>query len=237
MHIYEVEKLAQFLMNPGLTIPVVCRFLVLETFAKMKASTIYAAEITEDAHISPVGSFGIPAEILDSWGRPSLSYKGPWPDAVRNDRVIAIPKSELYEKYPIASEFVQIPEPWKMLVAVPVLPFGLFSLTLDEDRKISKEEESLLRVIGYLLAINIEKNIYPGRFNQKQVRNTKLPRKGELTERQEQIKLLMEKGLTNPAIAEEIGYSESLVRQETMAIYSVLNITGRKELIEKFKKS
>jgi DNA-binding NarL/FixJ family response regulator len=43
----------------------------------------------------------------------------------------------------------------------------------------------------------------------------------------------MEKGFTNPAIAAEIGYSESLVRQETMAIYSLLDISGRKELLER----
>ena len=41
----------------------------------------------------------------------------------------------------------------------------------------------------------------------------------------------MENGYTNIAIANEIGYSESLVKQETMAIFSILNISGRKELL------
>ena len=41
----------------------------------------------------------------------------------------------------------------------------------------------------------------------------------------------MENGLTNIAIANEIGYSESLVKQETMVIFSILNVSGRKELL------
>jgi len=43
---------------------------------------------------------------------------------------------------------------------------------------------------------------------------------------------LIEDGYTNIAIANEIGYSESLVKQETMTIYSILNISGRKALRE-----
>jgi len=54
---------------------------------------------------------------------------------------------------------------------------------------------------------------------------------GVLTGRQLTIKSLIEKGFTNPAIADQIGYSESLVRQETMAIYAMLGIAGRKALI------
>jgi DNA-binding NarL/FixJ family response regulator len=65
------------------------------------------------------------------------------------------------------------------------------------------------------------------RKNQLSTQNRNL----ELTQRQALIKNLMEKGYTNVAIANEIGFSESLVKQETMTIYSLLNISGRKELL------
>jgi DNA-binding NarL/FixJ family response regulator len=54
----------------------------------------------------------------------------------------------------------------------------------------------------------------------------------ELTPRQELIKKLVLQGMTNQQIAIEIGFSDSLVRQETMAIYAALNVSGRKELLE-----
>jgi DNA-binding NarL/FixJ family response regulator len=42
----------------------------------------------------------------------------------------------------------------------------------------------------------------------------------------------MFKGLTNAQIAGEVGYSESLVRQETIQIFRVLGVSGRKEIID-----
>jgi DNA-binding NarL/FixJ family response regulator len=52
----------------------------------------------------------------------------------------------------------------------------------------------------------------------------------QLTERQSLILDLIKSGMTNIAIAHKMGYSESLIRQETMAIYQKLGIDGRKDL-------
>lgn len=53
----------------------------------------------------------------------------------------------------------------------------------------------------------------------------------ELTKRQELIVQLIKRGKTNQIIALELGYSESLIRQETIIIYRKLGISGRKDLI------
>ena len=53
-----------------------------------------------------------------------------------------------------------------------------------------------------------------------------------LTERQADILALIKKGMTNDEIAIEIGYSSSLVKQESMLIFSKLGISGRKDLPE-----
>jgi len=42
--------------------------------------------------------------------------------------------------------------------------------------------------------------------------------------------VLIEDGNTNFAIAEKLGYSESLIRQESIAIYRKLGILGRRDL-------
>lgn len=49
----------------------------------------------------------------------------------------------------------------------------------------------------------------------------------DLSERQLEILRLMSAGKTNAAIARELGYSESTVRQETMVIYRALGVDGR----------
>ncbi len=51
-----------------------------------------------------------------------------------------------------------------------------------------------------------------------------------LTERQTEILKLMKDGKTNDEIAQTIGFSASLVKQETMLIFSKLGISGRKDL-------
>lgn len=41
----------------------------------------------------------------------------------------------------------------------------------------------------------------------------------------------MAQDFTNPQIGKELGFSESTVRQETMRIYQILQVAGRKEAI------
>ena len=232
MYLQEVEKLARFLMNPGLTIPEVCRFLILETFAGLRPTSIYAAAITNEGNIAHVGSFGIPHELIKSWGVSPLTIDVPIAKAIRLDEIVIVRKDQLVEKYPGMDRFEELDTDWEALLACPVLPFGLFSLTLEKTPEIDLELELFLRSVGLILAANIERTNLPEVMQLKSINvRTSLEPKS-LTERQLVIKTLMEKGFTNPAIAAEIGYSESLVRQETMAIYSLLDISGRKELLE-----
>jgi DNA-binding CsgD family transcriptional regulator len=58
---------------------------------------------------------------------------------------------------------------------------------------------------------------------------------GILTERQELILKLMAEGRTNHDIADVLGYSESLIRQETIRIYAILGCSGRAEAAKIFK--
>ena len=51
-----------------------------------------------------------------------------------------------------------------------------------------------------------------------------------LTPRQNEILAHMKSGMTNDEIAIAIGYSSSLVKQESMLIFSKLGISGRRDL-------
>ena len=65
-------------------------------------------------------------------------------------------------------------------------------------------------------------NIIRGEFTPNQV---------FLSQRQMKILSLMAQDFTNPQIGKELGFSESTVRQETMRIYQILQVAGRKEAI------
>jgi len=53
----------------------------------------------------------------------------------------------------------------------------------------------------------------------------------ELTRRQTSILVMIKEGRTNGSIASVLGYSESLIRQETIIIYKKLGVDGRRELL------
>jgi DNA-binding NarL/FixJ family response regulator len=57
------------------------------------------------------------------------------------------------------------------------------------------------------------------------------PAPGQLSDRQLRILGLMAKGLTNSQISKRVGFSESTVRQETMAIYRYFGVGGRREAV------
>jgi DNA-binding NarL/FixJ family response regulator len=108
-------------------------------------------------------------------------------------------------------------------------------LALNREPETSYELEMFFRAAGTLAALHFNRLQFAvSPVSSKSQRSTQKG-KGELTQRQLLIKKLMENGYTNIAIANEIGYSESLVKQETMAIFSILNISGRKELLNSSK--
>lgn len=55
---------------------------------------------------------------------------------------------------------------------------------------------------------------------------------GELTARQKEVLRHMASGMTNGQIARILKFSESTVRQETMAIYRTLQVRGRAEAVQ-----
>jgi DNA-binding CsgD family transcriptional regulator len=53
-----------------------------------------------------------------------------------------------------------------------------------------------------------------------------------MSARQQRVLELMSQGMTNGQIARALKFSESTVRQETMAIYRYLQVPGRVEAVE-----
>lgn len=65
-------------------------------------------------------------------------------------------------------------------------------------------------------------------------RSIRLAKAGEMTHRQEQILRLMSEGRTYAQIARDLGYSESLVKQEAGQICKLLGAKSRFEAVELF---
>ena len=230
--ISRADTFAKFLMGPGLSSSDVSKFIVLDTFSEYKPSASHIFTITEDGHLAPAAFFGASKETMNSWGNIPLTLEAPLTDAVKQNQVIELKQSEVAERYPILQQYDGVPDKWETYLVTPVNPHGVFALTLHTSPEVDQEFEIFLRTIGTLIMLHkMREEVRVPSLKLKNLRQ-KNQKSGVLTIRQTQIRRLIEKGLTNHEIAEEIGYSESLVRHETMEIYATLNVSGRKDLLD-----
>ena len=231
MYSGEIERLARFLIGTNVNSSDLSRFLVLDTFANVKASAILIFGISGEGHLKAESSFGLPQEIVIHLTDVQLGEERPMVAGFRSNQFALISREESKQVFPKLHEGNGMPENVASLVLCPILPYGGFALALNCEPETSYELEMFFRAVGTLATLHfnrLQSNSLPVlRKSQRSTQNGDV----ELTQRQMLIKNLMENGYTNIAIANEIGYSESLVKQETMAIFSILNISGRKELL------
>jgi DNA-binding CsgD family transcriptional regulator len=232
MFLKRVEGLAQYLSEGDKKAEDIAKYLVLKTFSDLSPIALYMAELTGDGYLSPVGGFGFEKLEIANWGRFPLTMHIPITDCARRDECIIIRSvEEFYRDYPILNEIEGINHNWVAVVAFPMLPFGVGFIILNQQPDDSEDFKFFCRAVGAILSLHL--TAIPI-FRTNRVADKKPEKNREsnfLSARQKVIYEFMCKGLTNAQIAAEIGYSESLVRQETIGIYRVLGVTGRKEII------
>ena len=156
-----------------------------------------------------------------------MTVKIPLTESIAKNECILIPNPKVFVKtYPDLKNLGEIDTDWKTSLSVPIQRRGAYFLVLHGDPEMNAEFEHLLRSVGNMILMNL-REVQPSQEKS----SVKISSATKLTARQVLIHNLLIHGYTNPEIAREIGYSESLVRQETIAIYAFLGVSGRKELI------
>jgi DNA-binding CsgD family transcriptional regulator len=210
----------------------IAKHLVLKSFAELSPTALYLAELSDDGYLTPVAAFGFDRVALASWGKFPLAMQIPITDAVRNDRCILIDSAEqLLLRYPVIGEMEDVSYDWASVLALPMLPFGVAFAVFSSVPTWDQELELYLRLVGSVVALHLIRQKSSKEIPEFSRRKTHKPSGVDLSNRQKVILEMLSKGATNSEIALEIGYSESLVRQETIEIYRSLGVSGRKELI------
>ena len=122
---------------------------------------------------------------------------------------------------------INLQEHWRSSVAIPIGLQSLYFLSFREDVTTIPDFEEFIRCVGSLLT-TFEWHLSTKSKGQSDLWFGGKPE--ELSERESRILELIREGKTNPEIANEMGYSESLIRQETVSIYRKLGVSGRKEI-------
>lgn len=117
---------------------------------------------------------------------------------------------------------------WSMPLLRDQLPTGSISMVADPAITIEPMGESAVQIIAnsgnqFLDTLGIKKLIQ----DPSDVGN------GDLTDRQYEVLLLMTKGLTNQAIADQLILSESSIKQESVKIFKALGVGTRQQAVSK----
>ncbi|MGA1739044.1 MAG: response regulator transcription factor [Candidatus Nanopelagicaceae bacterium] len=157
---------------------------------------------------------------------------------INSDRAVSIAFRDARVRIYSESEFRGFPTVlpkdlktyWNSAAAIPIGLQSMYFINFRDDVTTYSDYEDFIHCIGSLLtSFEWEFNARLGKkqdlwFDEKSL---------SLTEREERIVELIRLGKTNYEISKEMGYSESLIRQETVTIYRKLGVTGRKEIMKK----
>lgn len=224
----EIADIAGQLNRESLDINQVLEAFCMRKFGDPRFLASFFLAIEQDGKLTVKGFFGAsPQEIGIVDGAISIFEDHPASESIRQDSIICrnllLPESSSIKPVVIA---------WPVESNARILG-SIVSIT-DSQCVVIEENmeflEALASLINGTLARTLERN--NPRSNS---RSAHKPAHAEtLSERQEVILKLIAEGRTNGDIAEILGYSESLIRQETIKIYSILNCNGRHEAAQMY---
>lgn len=230
MQSQKILAFSDFLARPPKSYNEIAQFLVMNTFSTEGCLTIFIGELTETGVVCALGGFGWSALEYASITDLPIQEKFPITDAIRTNEVIVLKQGSAFaEEYPLMSQ-LKTSVDWVSGVAIPVYPIGGMALYSANDIELTEAMKVFFVAIGSLLGLYASRlpvELVEVAINVKQ--KIDLPQV-PLTDRQLVIAGLLERGFNNAQIGTEIGYSESLIRQETVAIYRKLQVTGRQAM-------
>ena len=159
-----------------------------------------------------------------------LGDQRPAADAVKGLVTIKASKKELemnYPKFPI-----ELMEHYEFVIAMPIGTNCMYAFATSSNLSGIQGIEEYLSCIRSLLEF-YERTHNDSKSALTMSHPSRAPR--SLTERQGVILEKIKCGDTNAMIAHDLGYSESLIRQETIIIYRKLGVAGRKEISPKMQ--
>ena len=155
-----------------------------------------------------------------------ISDSFPRSESLRTMKIVVADIKTDSAKYSKATAINILADEYKTSVSIPVNHSVVYGFMFQRDMRVFEEFDTYLECIRSILAHweSEKSNTSKGQTKDLDIADK------SLTNRQLAILDLIKGGRTNGSIAVELGYSESLIRQETIQIYKKLGISGRKAL-------
>lgn len=229
----------------------VAQHLVLSVVPHHKPRSAMISLFEHDGSLHAAGSFGLPHSAVNSLQKVSLWDNSPMVDSVRaGNPLVFLTQQSLANSYPWLEREVALFQPttaWPLTLRGHRM--GALQLIFSDAPSVDELASDLTGVVALLsfyLSLNnhvsgqsrfeapIDGQVRQigGQFTAPVSRTQLMPAPLELSKRQKMVLTWMSKGCTNAQIAHRVGFSESTVRQETMAIYRYLGAQGRHDAVQ-----
>ncbi len=223
----------------------VCQFLVLRSITTGQPTAAQILQLDSNGEIYVAGSFGRapqfkPMKLVES--------RSLFSESILENTVIKSAGSKTFMSTVLKKKGIPELDPsftFESSLIAPIAFRGALILYFDEKIHQSVEDDFFLLAVGSMLALHISRlNQASANLDSTGVKNTHdsddaIDRNGKagsldgnraLSHRQDVILEGLKRGKTNREIADDLDFSESLIRQETVQIYRKLGVTGRKQL-------
>jgi DNA-binding CsgD family transcriptional regulator len=228
-----ISELSEYLSRPEVTPALLSQFLILRTLQPLGANQTFISQLHPDGMVRPIDAFGFSKEQVDGWQEFPLSEKLPVTDCIRNDQLIWLADANDWEKdYPELAKYPsEVTSNTFIAASIDIhgAPAAALGIMCPSQVSPTPELISFVSAVAAMVALFLSR-MTEGRLGNI-VRGDFAPNQVFLSQRQMRILNLMAQDFTNPQIGKELGFSESTVRQETMRIYQILQVSGRKEAI------
>ena len=223
----DLAEIASQLARDDLDLDGILQSFCMRTFADRKFYASFFLQISQDGSLKLRGFYGAnPSEAGIKDDRFTIFTEHPAGESIRADHIICVDSSH-FQRSPNRLNLIAWP------VHRESRTIGSLVTLTDRGCDGSAESmeclESLALLINNALTRRLEQGPFKNEFARSNGHKVISAIPDHLTERQEVILRLIAEGRTNGDIAEVLGYSESLIRQETIRIYAFLGCNGRQE--------
>lgn len=221
-----------FLQNKGLTIQDICQYLVTVSLKDYGFYSSVFAEIQKHGKVRLTSQFGVDPKVIEAWQDMDFEIKTPSNDCLRENRIVWINTLPSYSHDYELLNLLPVDERLKTLVVFPLRGsshlLGAISILSSKKIELDTEIELLIKSLCHMTALRMEIGSNSGEsHNEKSpITNGNLP---TLTPRQKKILEMLIEKKTNKEIADELIYSVSTIKQETISIYEKLGLRGRED--------
>lgn len=227
----KIRELIAFQRDPECSIDSLMNFVATKTLEDFGVLNIFLAIVRSNGALAYPVAYGANISILKNTPQRVLDSHTPGYAAFVGGQVVECGDVHEYPFYFPENVPRVFPNGFEYSIALPVPSFGAAHVFCNRRQEMTSELETYLIIVGEIFGLCLDHCNNGSKFDvdaDVEEPITLLP----LTPRQWAIKEAMLRGLTNGAIAKEMNFSESLIRHETIRIYSKLGINGRKELLK-----